>query len=55
MTPRLPLPAAQRDLLAGIPLGRFGTAHEVWLTLRYVIECDYFTGRVVDVDGGAAL
>lgn len=48
-------PEAQRDLLAGIPLGRFGTAHEVWLTLRYVIECDFFTGRVVDVDGGAAL
>jgi 3-oxoacyl-[acyl-carrier protein] reductase len=44
---------ARAQLLAGIPMGRFGTPHEVWLTLRYILECDYFTGRVVDVDGGA--
>lgn len=44
---------AKRDLLSKIPLGRFGDPHEVWLTLRYIIECGYFTGRVVDVDGGA--
>ncbi|HEX2091509.1 MAG TPA: SDR family NAD(P)-dependent oxidoreductase [Longimicrobiaceae bacterium] len=43
---------AKQSLRAGIPLGRFGTPHEVWLTLKYIIECDYFTGRIVEVDGG---
>lgn len=41
------------SLLAGIPLGRFGTPREVWLALRFIIECDYFTGRVIEVDGGS--
>lgn len=40
-------------LKAGIPLGRIGTPHEIWLALKFIIECDYFTGRVIEVDGGA--
>ncbi|HEY0018769.1 MAG TPA: SDR family oxidoreductase [Longimicrobium sp.] len=44
---------ARAHLLSDIPLGRFGTPHEVWLTLRYILECGYVTGRVVEVDGGA--
>jgi len=44
---------AKGALLAGIPLGRFGTPDEVWQALRFIVECDYFTGRVLDVDGGA--
>src|SRR6266571_4402733 len=28
--------------------------HEVWLALKFIIECDFFTGRVVEVDGGAS-
>lgn len=45
--------AARKTLLDGIPLGRFGTPHEIWHTLKFIIECDYLTGRVVEVDGGA--
>ncbi len=41
------------SLLAGIPLGRTGTPWEVWLSLKFIIECDYFTGRVIEVDGGS--
>lgn len=41
------------SLLAGIPLGRTGTTREVWLALKFIIECDYFTGRVIEVDGGS--
>ena len=44
---------AKRDLHAGIPLGRFGHPEEVWLALKFILECDYFTGRIVQVDGGA--
>ncbi|HYW07622.1 MAG TPA: SDR family oxidoreductase [Longimicrobium sp.] len=46
---------ARDRLLAAIPLGRFGTPLEVWQTLRYILECDYVTGRVMEVDGGAEL
>jgi 3-oxoacyl-[acyl-carrier protein] reductase len=44
---------AQKELLAGIPLQRFGRPEEVWLALKFIVECDYFTGRIVEVDGGS--
>jgi len=48
--------AEARDaLLAGIPLGRFGDPCEVWLALRFIVECGFFTGRVIEVDGGAQM
>jgi 3-oxoacyl-[acyl-carrier protein] reductase len=46
---------ARAELMAGIPLGRFGDPGEVWLALRFVLECGFFTGRVVEVDGGALM
>lgn len=39
-------------LLESIPLRRFGTVDEVWKAVKFVLECDYFTGRVLHVDGG---
>lgn len=47
--------AARETLLAGIPLGRFGDPEEVWLALRFVLECGFFTGRVLELDGGAQM
>lgn len=44
---------AMTALLEKIPLGRIGTPHEVWLALKFIIECDYFTGRIIEVDGGS--
>ena len=35
-----------------IPLGRIGIPHDIWVALKFVLECDYFTGRVLCVDGG---
>jgi len=46
---------ARSALLAGIPVGRFGDPWEVWLALRFVLECGFFTGRVIEVDGGAQM
>jgi 3-oxoacyl-[acyl-carrier protein] reductase len=46
---------ARAALLAGIPLGRFGDPREVWLALRFIVECGFFTGRVIEVDGGAQM
>ncbi len=45
---------AKDSLLAGIPLGRFGEPTEVWMALKFIIECGYFTGRIIEVDGGSA-
>lgn len=46
---------AREALSASVPIGRIGKPHEIWLAIKFIIECDYFTGRVVDVDGGASL
>jgi 3-oxoacyl-[acyl-carrier protein] reductase len=35
-----------------IPVGRIGTPHDIWLAVRFVLECDYFNSRTIDVDGG---
>jgi 3-oxoacyl-[acyl-carrier protein] reductase len=43
-----------KSLVADIPLGRVGNVEEVWLAVKFIIECDFFTGRVIEVDGGAS-
>ena len=48
-------PEALARLEEAVPLGRVGTPRDVWLAVRFVIECSYFTGRVLEVDGGAAM
>lgn len=42
-------------LRSAIPLGRLGRPEDVWLAVKFVLECDFFTGRTVEVDGGAAM
>ena len=46
---------ARDRLVAAIPVGRIGVAEDVWRALRFIVECDYFNGRCVDVDGGLAM
>jgi 3-oxoacyl-[acyl-carrier protein] reductase len=46
---------AKDALVASVPLARIGEPEDIWLAIRFMIECDYFTGRVVDVDGGLAM
>ncbi len=43
----------QADIISKVPLGRMAEPYEIWLAMRFIIECDYFTGRVIEVDGGA--
>jgi 3-oxoacyl-[acyl-carrier protein] reductase len=42
-------------LKAGIPLGRLGQPRDIWQAVRFILECDFFTGRTVEVDGGASM
>jgi 3-oxoacyl-[acyl-carrier protein] reductase len=46
---------AQEKLIRAIPLGRVGTPYDIWLAARFIIECEFFTGRVLEVDGGLHL
>lgn len=46
---------ARAAMVAGIPVGRIGKPDDIWQAVRFIMECDYFTGRVVDVDGGSSL
>jgi hypothetical protein len=43
-----------REVVAALPVGRIGAADDVWRALRFIVECDDFNGRCVDVDGGLA-
>ncbi len=46
---------ARDAIVQMIPVGRIGEPEDIWRAVQFVIECDYFTGRTIDVDGGAAL
>ena len=46
---------AREALNKAIPVGRSGTPEDLWLAVRFIIECDYFDGRCLDVDGGLSM
>jgi 3-oxoacyl-[acyl-carrier protein] reductase len=46
---------AKDALVAAVPLGRIGVPEDIWHAVRFIVECDYFTGRCVDVDGGLVM
>jgi 3-oxoacyl-[acyl-carrier protein] reductase len=46
---------AMRSLIAGIPLERIGAPKDVWKAVQMIIECEFFTGRTIEVDGGARM
>ncbi|MCC6337736.1 MAG: SDR family oxidoreductase [Myxococcales bacterium] len=35
-----------------IPVGRIGQPEDIWQAVKFIVECDYFTGQTIDVDGG---
>jgi len=45
-------PDVLEKMLKGVPLRRAGSMQEMFLAVKFIIECDYFTGRCIDVDGG---
>lgn len=46
---------ARDALVAMVPVGRVGVPEDIWVAVKFVIECDYFNGRTIDVDGGLAM
>ncbi len=45
-------PAVLKDYVSRVPLGRLGKPEELSHALRFIIECDYFSGECVEVNGG---
>ncbi len=48
-------PKAREALIKMIPVGRVGEPEDIWQAVRFIIECDYFNGRCLDVDGGLSM
>jgi 3-oxoacyl-[acyl-carrier protein] reductase len=48
-------PEALDKMTSGIPLKRLGTPEEIGHTCAYIFENDYFSGRVIEMDGGLRL
>lgn len=46
---------ARDALVAAIPVARIGVPEDIWLAVKFVLECDYFNGRTIDVDGGLSM
>lgn len=53
------LGAMQPEVLAAwiakIPAGRLGEASEIFEGVRFIVECEYFNGKCLDIDGGLTL
>jgi 3-oxoacyl-[acyl-carrier protein] reductase len=48
-------PEVLEKVIAPVPLARLGEPDEIYEAIRFIVVCDYFTGRVVEVDGGLVL
>ena len=46
---------ARDALVAAIPVGRIGVPEDIWLAVKFVLECDYYNAGTIDVDGGLAM
>ena len=46
---------ARDALVASVPVGRVGEPEDIWKAVQFIIECDYFNGRTIDVDGGLTM
>lgn len=45
-------PEAVERMVSAVPLRRLGDVDEMSHTLQYIIENEFFTGRIVEMDGG---
>jgi 3-oxoacyl-[acyl-carrier protein] reductase len=45
-------PDVLEKVVQNIPMGRLGEMEEISQTVQFIIKNDFFTGRVIEVDGG---
>lgn len=45
-------PEVLEHMLKAVPLRRAAEPEEIYKAVKFIVECDFFTGRCIDVDGG---
>jgi 3-oxoacyl-[acyl-carrier protein] reductase len=48
-------PEVLEMMVKGVPLRRVGLPEEIFAGVKFIIECGYFTGRCIDIDGGLSM
>ncbi|MFK7927524.1 MAG: SDR family oxidoreductase [Myxococcota bacterium] len=48
-------PEVLQSMLKAVPLRRAAEPEEIYTAVKFVVECDFFTGRCIDVDGGMTI
>jgi 3-oxoacyl-[acyl-carrier protein] reductase len=48
-------PEVLDNICKGVPLNRMGEPAEIGNAVAYIVESDYFTGRLIEMDGGLRL
>lgn len=48
-------PETLKEWVTKVPLKRLGEPHEIFSGVRFIIECEYFNGKCLDIDGGLTL
>jgi len=48
-------PEMLEKMVKPVPLRRIGEPEEMYMTIKFIVENEYFTGRTIDVDGGLVL
>ena len=48
-------PKALEGMKKMVPLGRIAEPTEIYMAIKFIFECDFFTGRCIDVDGGMSV
>jgi 3-oxoacyl-[acyl-carrier protein] reductase len=48
-------PEVLEAMVKGVPLRRVAEPEEIFAGVRFIVECGYFTGRCIDIDGGMSV
>lgn len=48
-------PEMLEKLVSTVPLRRVAKPEEIYMAVKFILECDYFTSRCIDVDGGITM
>ena len=48
-------PEAHERITSAVPLQRTGTVDELAHAVQFIVENDYYTGRIMELDGGLRL
>jgi 3-oxoacyl-[acyl-carrier protein] reductase len=48
-------PDVLEGMLKAVPLRRAAEPEEIYMAVKFIFNCDFFTGRCIDIDGGMSV